>query len=114
MNLFGFFRRRKQFQIIQRDETKISLQEWRSDMELAKLARKVWANPDFRLMVACLRNESPANLVLPDDALPHRSVALQRRQEGYLMAIANLEAMAEHSQPVEQLESTYGEPEKEQ
>lgn len=77
------------------------------------MAMKVWANPDFRMMVSCLKNESPANFVLPDDAAPTRSVALQRRTEGYLMFLANLEALARFEQKPEALEATF-EPEEEE
>lgn len=89
-----FFVRRKSVQVVRISETKLSLSEWRASSELVKLAHAVWQNPDFRLMVSCLKNENPAYFVLPDDANPSRSVALQRRAEGYNMAITNLEAMA--------------------
>lgn len=111
MNLFGFFRRQKRIQVIRREETKITLAEWRADYDLVKLARSVWINPDFRLMMACLRNENPAFGVLPDDAPPTRSIALQRRAEGYIMALSNLEAMATLEQKTESLEPTFEEEE---
>lgn len=107
MNFFRFLKPTKQIQVIRREEAKLSLQEWRDDIDLVKLAARVWQNPDFRLMVSCLRNESPSNSVLPDDAPPHRSIALQRRAEGYLMALANLEAMAIMERKTEPLEPTF-------
>jgi hypothetical protein len=97
----------RKIEVIRRDENKLTLAEWRSSAELVALAGKVWSNPDFRMMIACLRNESPANFVLPDDAQAMRSVAIQRRTEGYTMFLANLEAMAIFSQPPEPLESTF-------
>jgi len=105
--LTRFFRPERKIVVVRREETKLTLSEWQSDRDLVKLAAKVWANPDFRMMVSCLRNDSPANFVLPDDALPTRSIALQRRGEGYLMAITNLEAMARFVQPAELLEPTF-------
>ncbi len=108
MNLLALFKRRpRKIEIVNRDEAKISLSEWRTDPELVKVAMRVWNNPDFRLMVACLRNETPAFLVLPDDASPTRCIAIQRRSEGYTMALANLEAMATFQSPPAEVEATF-------
>lgn len=103
----ALFKRQKKIEVIRREETTITLDEWRSTPDLVKIAQSVWSNPDFRLMISCLKNESPAYFVLPDDASPGRSVAIQRRCEGYNFAINNLEAMRTLRTVPEPLESTF-------
>jgi hypothetical protein len=92
--------------IIQRDQSRLRLHEWRSDPALVKQAGFV-RTPEFRLAMDVLRNEHPAFNVLADEASVPAQIAQQRRGEGYTMALANLEALAMYQPMTPPLEATF-------
>ena len=58
-------------------------------------------------MFSVLKNENPCFTVLNNHAPATSSIAVQRRTEGYVMALANLEAMAVYDQKPEPIEATF-------
>jgi len=104
---FGYLPEGTEVKIIRKSETTLRLQDWQANPELIKVGRRVMANPDFQMMISVLRNEHPGHVVISDDAPPTRSVAIQRRGEGYTMALANLEAMGKLIEPEKPFEATF-------
>lgn len=92
--------------VISREASKLRLQEWRQDAKLCGTAEAVFQNPNVRLMLDVLNNESPVNYVggtpTPDEKILRLGVI-----QGYHLAINTLEAMAQFKQPDEQLTPTF-------
>lgn len=111
MNLVGWlkslFRRREKVLIVRVPETAVTLDQWRGDYDLVRLAREIWQNNGFQIMVSCVRNSNPGMFVLPDNAPPHQRMARHAQAEGYQMCLNNLEALAKFQKPEEPLESTF-------
>lgn len=105
--MFGFFKRKTRVNIIQRESSKIRLHEFRSDKGLVGVAQKVHADPNFRLMLDVLKNESPAHWGLPRLSGTEQRAGVQALVEGYQLALANLEAMAVFRKTVELDEPTF-------
>jgi len=98
---------------VRREAAKLRLYEWRRSPKLVTEARRVFELESFRIMLDVLKNENPANLVLPLGSTPADRSAIQCRAEGYAMALANLEAMCNPAETMEPLEATF-EPEQTQ
>lgn len=94
VKILRLWRRQKQIQVVQRENTNLTLDEFRTDPNLVNTARKLWSHPDFRLLIDVMENSHPAFSVLPPNSHPEVRAAHQAKCEGYTMALANLEAMA--------------------
>lgn len=81
-----------QVQILYRDVCRLTLAEWRSDIELTKAARKFLDDPQFRVMVDVLRTSHFANLII-DTNDPNSRSAFLGRCEGYSACLNDLESM---------------------
>jgi hypothetical protein len=99
--------------VIRRDPTRITLDEWRSDLASVKLARKFLDDPEFRLMVDVLRTSHLVNYVMDmrGVAIEDRA-AMQARGEGYTMCLINLEALGDFRKPKQEIEPTFEEEER--
>ena len=100
-------RPRPVLQVVHRNSMKLRLHEWRNDPKLVSEASKVLVLEVVQWMLDVLRNESPSNAVLPLNVAPESRAAQQCRSEGYLQALANLEAMGTMSQSPEAVEATF-------
>lgn len=114
MNLLFWKRKPPKIAVIRRDHTKLRLHEWRSQESLVSTAAKIWADSGFRLMMDVAQNEHPAFQVLPWDASPDARASQQARGEGYTIALANLEAMAQYKAMHEPVEAEFAPEEIEQ
>lgn len=95
------------YRIVERDISRLTLSEWRSNDALLKQAAKFLNDPQFRMMLDVLRNEHISNQVVSLDAKPEARSALLARIEGYSMALTNLEAMGTQEVQEEALEATF-------
>ena len=97
----------RQVQIVRRDSLKLRLAEWRADLRLVSGARQLMESEDFRCMIDVLRNENPANYVMPLGTSAQDRASNQCRAEGYTMALSNLEALSRPNSLVESVEATF-------
>lgn len=96
--------------VVRRDQCRLRLSEFRSDPALTKMAGGIINHPDFLLMVDVLRTEAPINLEqFPGTDVTTRAL-WQARCEGYILALNNLEALAQFEQPKEHLTATFESP----
>jgi xanthine dehydrogenase iron-sulfur cluster and FAD-binding subunit A len=97
----------KRVEVIKRDISKLTLQEFRSNARLTSGAAATLSADFAVIMMQVLKNMHPgATLVMPSADLQTRAVA-QARAEGYTLAIANLESMAIFKQTETPIEATY-------
>lgn len=87
----------------------MTIAEWRKDKQLVLRARKVIEMPEFKEMIAVLREDSPVNYPLPatggvtsDD----RSAQLGRI-EGAAFAIRALLSLGNHQPPTKEPKQSY-------
>lgn len=100
-----------QIKVINREVSKLRLHEFRSDPNLCKGVAEALRGGYMRVAVDVLNNEHPGNSVLHTNTSLEVRACHQARCEGYTQAIANLEAMARHEQPVSLLETSFEEAE---
>jgi hypothetical protein len=93
--------------VLNRDPLKLRLNEFRSNKSLVGEAQKMMLTGSIRLMLDVLRNEHPCMMVLPIGASPTDRIAAQCRAEGYTMALANFEAMADFQEMKSMPEPTF-------
>ena len=86
----------------------LTLSQFQSNEMLVTEAMKLASTPIWRVMMAVMRNESPAEWKLPQvgTQITDRA-ALQSQTEGYMMAINNLEAMSTPQVEEVQVEATF-------
>jgi hypothetical protein len=94
-------------QIIQRDPSRITLEEWKSDKTLCTEARKCLENPILQRLLDVVRNAHPSWQVLNYAGTVEERAFRQAQAEGYTMCIATLLSLAEYEQPKEQLEADF-------
>lgn len=99
-------------QLVGKPATKLRLDEFRSDPEMAKGADEILNNPMFQVMMQVCKNESPALMALTMDSSLDTRALHQARIEGFNMALRNFEAMAQHAALPEQLAATFEEEER--
>lgn len=108
--MWPFTRSRLQVRILY--STEIRLEQWQRSAELVAQARRIFALPEFRAMLDCLRTESPANYSLPLTGVTREDRETHALHiEGYNLALNNLEAMARLNEKGPALEATF-EPER--
>jgi purine nucleoside permease len=87
---------------------KLTLMEFQKNEQLVTEAMKLSTYPIWRVMMAVMRNESPAEWKLPQTGTqPTDRVVLQSQTEGYMMAINNLESMSSPLVEEVQVEATF-------
>ena len=104
---FWPFKRSLKVIVAYRDPLKLRLHEWRADRALVSKAMQLLNSPDFRLMLDVLRNERPVNAMLPDACPIEIRAMFQAREEGYHIALSNLEALAKFEAISEPVEATF-------
>lgn len=82
---------RQEVKILLRDRCEVTTSEWRTDKALVSMAMHVLADPNFRLMIDCLNNSSPAHWV--GEMTMEQRAAMQARTEGYQMALTDLKSL---------------------
>jgi len=102
----------RQIEVVRRDSTTLTLDEWRSDPKVCAAAAKVLADPTVRMMLDVLRNNHLGMMVLPMGSSLEVRACVQSLSEGYSMCLNNLEAMAIHKPVGKDLQPTF-EPEEE-
>ena len=107
MNLKFWQRRKTEIRVIARDPIRLRLSEFRTNRALVGEAQKILMLGSLKLMLDVLRNEHPCMMVLQTGSSPNDRVVLQARGEGYTMALANLEAMAQFQEATPVLEATF-------
>lgn len=99
--------------VMVRDQTRITLDEWRSRPDLIKIASRFLNDPMFRMMMDVLRTTHFQNSAMGIFGVSIEDrAAMQARCEGYTIALNNLEAMGDYQKPKQELEPTF-EPEEE-
>lgn len=107
MKLWPFKKPPVELKVITRPSTDLRLADWQATSKLVSSAQQVLAGDFARLMVCVLHNESPANWVLNTNATIEERGTHQARIEGYLMCLANLQAMARLQSPKQELEPSF-------
>lgn len=95
-------------QIIQRERSKIRLQDWQSDKSLTAASAEHLAQPSLQFMLDVIRNEHPGRFVLENVSSERRAIQ-QARAEGYEMCLANLEALGKFIPLREPIQADYQE-----
>jgi hypothetical protein len=101
----AFRHREVRIQIVTRDPLRLTMEEWRSQPDLVKLAKGVIVQPEVRQMLDVLRTSHLATYT-GVGTLEQRALHLSRC-EGYNLALANFEALAMFEKPKEELEATF-------
>ena len=103
-----WFRPSPRVQIVRRDISRVTMDEWRKNGDNAKLAAKYVNNPEVRMMLDVLRcSGSPHNSMLGLEAPMEARAAWQSRTEGYTAALNDFELLAVPVRHEEQIEATY-------
>ena len=92
-----------QTQIVRRDSCRLTIDQWRSDRGMVKLASKIMSNPDFQLMIDVLRTHHIVNYSLMLNPTMEQRAFQQAKGEGYSLCLSNLESMAQYSIPESEL-----------
>jgi hypothetical protein len=109
--MFGFKKRpAPRLQVVYRDCSRLTLEQWRSVPDLVKVGMKFMSDPLFRQMLDVCRNEHPIETVHIDADMYTRAIH-QARIEGYMLCLNNLESMGSIVKHEEPIESTFEPPE---
>lgn len=88
--------------------TRLRLTDLTSSPDAVKAAQRIFASPEFQLMLAVLRNESPVNYGIASLAATHDDhIAHAHRCAGYHLCINNLESMADYVPVRGSVEATF-------
>lgn len=72
-----------------------TLVEWKQNKDLVMWASRMFADPNFQLMLLCLRDASPTRAVLARGASGDDVCRAYGEQTGYEMAMSNMLSLAE-------------------
>ena len=92
--------------VVYREVSRLTVDEWRSDPELVRMAAKVLSEPAIRNMLDVLRNSHLARYGTPGMTMEGRAIH-QAQIEGYNTALNNFEALAIELKKHVELESTF-------
>jgi len=109
--VFSFFRRKAKpvkLEVVQRDPFRLTIEEWRAQPDLVKMAADRLRDPYVRLMLDALHN-SHLRRYTATGTMEQKAFHLCRC-EGYLTALKDFEAMAIASAVEEPVESTFERP----
>jgi hypothetical protein len=99
---------RKLIHVVRRDQTQVTLEEWRTNPAMVKMARKFLDDPQFMMLVDVLRNAHFINYSLPvRGVVMEDRAAMQARGEGYTACINNMFAMGEMLKSSDELKETF-------
>lgn len=102
---------RVKVRLVHREVGRMTVQEWRRDGHWVGQAQAVLRDGRLRLMLDAVANSGPGLDVLPLGTGAQDRIVQQARQEGYVMALANLEALGRMVQEEEPVQATFQEPE---
>lgn len=95
------------YEVVRRDVTRLKPAEWRTNPTLVKIAKKFLDDPEFWMMLDCVRNEHP-NQIAFLKIVPLEERALhQARIEGFMMCLNTIEALGIPQKELEELQATY-------
>lgn len=100
-------------QVIHREVSRLTVEQWRGDPELVKLAIKVLAEPVIKNMLDVLRNSHIGRYTGTNMTMEGRAIH-QAQIEGYNTALNNLEALAVEYKQVQPIEATFERPDLEE
>lgn len=89
------------------NNSRLRLEEYRSEPALVSAAQRVLNDPDLRLMIQVLQNEHPCWQVFVANAEPHTRSAHQSKGEGYTLSLSNMESMGVPKKNATRVEPTY-------
>ena len=108
--VFSLFSKPKKIVIIAREACKLTVDEWRSDPALTKVAYSILNHKDFKSMIDVLKNTGPHTFMMPSISIEERAI-WQARIEGFHLCLNTLESLGSMTKPTETLEPTYEPPE---
>lgn len=97
-----------QIRIENTESSSLTLAEWRKAPEMVAEAKRLFSDPNFKLILRVMHNESPVNYGIPKVGIDATARLTHLGQiEGYHMALNNLEAFAVIQEENIPLESTF-------
>jgi hypothetical protein len=105
--LFG---RPVKYHVVQRDPTRLTIEEWRSNQDAVRVAIQVMQDPKVRQMLDVLRNSSPHRR-FSEPGSAEQKAFLMCMCNGYNSALTDFEALARYEEMKEPLEATFGQQE---
>lgn len=114
MGWFQLFKKRPvRYEIIRRDVTRIKPDEWRTSETCLGIAQKFLRDPEFWLLLDCVRNEHPDKIFFLKEVPLEERALQQARIEGFMMCLNTLESLGTPMRQVDQLRATYESPDAE-
>jgi len=92
--------------VVHREVSRLTVDEWRSNPDLVKMALRVLSNPEVRTMMDTLRNSHIGRYTGTNMTMEGRAIH-QAQTEGYNTALNNLEALAIELKLHVEIESTF-------
>ena len=89
----------------------LTLDEWRREADLVAMASRVVRSKEFRAMMDVLRSQALSAFDLPILADNDQRAAAHSMRQGYVIALRDIEALASHYKPSDNIEPTFEEPE---
>ena len=77
--VFSLFSKPKKIVIIAREACKLTVDEWRSDPALTKVAYSILNHKDFKSMIDVLKNTGPHTFMMPSISIEERAIWQARR-----------------------------------
>lgn len=105
-------RRSTKIEVMRRDLNRLTVEEWRSDPGWVATGASVLHDSKLRMMLDVVANSAPGNEVLPLGTSTQDRLVAQARQEGYVMALANLEALGVEKPIQRAVEALFDPPER--
>lgn len=100
-------------EIVRRFASALRMSEWRANKETVQIASKFLYDADFRMVLDCIKNEHPSQIMLLGKVSIEDRAVMQARIEGYQLCLTNLESLAVLEVPKAPLEETFADPERE-
>lgn len=98
--------------IIERERSRLTAAEFKSQKDLVARARNVLDNADVKMLMDICRNESPANMVYSEQVPSEWRATVHARIEGYHMALNTIESLGLWEEPKKEVgDPTFDAPE---
>ena len=112
MSLFQRLFRKPQvrYEVIRRDVTRLRANEWRTSDTCIGIAQKFLRDPEFWLMLDCVRNDHPDKIFFLKEVSLEERALQQARIEGYMMCLNTLESLGTPMRQVADVRATYESP----
>jgi len=96
--------------VIRRDVTRLKPAEWRTNPALVKIAKKFLDDPEFWMLLDCIRNEHPDRIMFSPGVDIQERALHQARIEGFMMCLNTIESLGTPEKVREELTATYESP----